>query len=61
MATVKRCCQLLTEGKGITGEQAETAIDEIMDGKATQAQVGKFLHLLEMTQLQLVSNTFLFL
>ena len=28
---VKTCCQLLTEGKGITGEQAEKAIDEIMD------------------------------
>lgn len=43
---MKTCLARLAEGEDLSGEQMEFAVGIIMDGAATQAQIGAFLSLL---------------
>lgn len=45
---IKEAVRKLVEGRGLSPSEAEAAMEEIMSGKATQAQIGAFLTALRM-------------
>ncbi|MDQ7781551.1 MAG: anthranilate phosphoribosyltransferase [Desulfomonilaceae bacterium] len=45
---LRHAIQKATDGKDLTADEMEAAMEEIMDGKATSAQIGSFLTALKM-------------